>query len=105
MPLARVPRSLYFAVVPLLILTSLPASPRGQSQANDQLPQSEAPFHLKVASNLVVVRVRVRDAQGKPVEGLQRADFHLFDRGKEQTIAQFEAEISAPEAPSPAAAV
>jgi VWFA-related protein len=55
---------------------------------------------LKVSSNLVVVRVVVRDAQGKPVNGLRKEDFKLFDSGKEQPIAQFEAE-SAVEPPSP----
>ena len=47
------------------------------------------PFGLKVGSNLVVVRVVVRDAQGKPVENLRKEDFQLFDNGKEQAIAQF----------------
>src|ERR1017187_6946169 len=85
----------------LVFLGSLGA----QSQTNDKTPagtQDQAPFQLKVASNLVVVRVVVRDGQGKPVEGLQKEDFRLFDRGKEQAIAQFEAEVSAPETPTPA---
>ena len=55
---------------------------------------------LKVNSNLVVVRVVVRDAQGKPVKGLGKEDFKLFDSGKEQPIAQFEVE-AAVEPPSP----
>ncbi len=55
---------------------------------------------LKVTTNLVVVRVVVRDAQGKPVKGLRKEDFKLFDSGKEQPIAQFETE-SAVEPPSP----
>ncbi len=66
-------------------------------QTNDKNPaetKAQAPFQLRVASNLVVVRVVVRDAQGKPVEGLKEEDFKLFDRGKEQTIKQFEVETS-----------
>jgi VWFA-related protein len=47
-----------------------------------------------------VVRVVVRDTQGKPVKGLRKEDFKLFDSGKEQPIVQFEAE-SAVEPPSP----
>jgi len=47
-----------------------------------------------VATNLVVLRVVVRDTQGKPVEGLQRTDFKLFDQGQEQTITRFEAQSS-----------
>jgi len=69
-----------------------------QGQTNDKTPagtQNQTPFQIKVASNLVVVRVVVRDAQGVPVKGLTKEDFHLFDRGKEQTIAQFEIEASA----------
>lgn len=56
--------------------------------------QNQPPFQMQVTSNLVVVRVVVRDAQGKPVEGLKKEDFELFDRGKKQTITQFEEEVS-----------
>ena len=79
-----------------VLLRSLP----GLAQSNDRIktpaqqssPKSQSPFELKVRSNLVVVRVVVRDAQGKPVEGLKKEDFRLLDRGKEQSIAQFEEE-------------
>ena len=101
MPSFRIPDCRHLAIVLLAVLTSLSTSPRAQSQTSDQPLQNQTPFQLKVASNLVVVRVVVRDAQGKPVEGLQKEDFHLFDRGKEQSIAQFEAEVSAPQAPTP----
>ncbi len=93
---------LRFSAITLLMVLAAPRVPlRAQSQANDQPSQNQSPFQLNVASNLVVVRVVVRDAQGKPVEGLQKEDFHLFDRGKEQSIAQFEAEVSVPQAPTP----
>jgi VWFA-related protein len=104
MPRLRIADCRYFGIVLLTVLASLGVSPRSQSQTNDQAPQNQTPFQLKVASNLVVVRVVVRDAQGKPIEGLQKEDFRLYDRGKEQSIAQFEAEVSAPEVPTPAAA-
>lgn len=42
-----------------------------------------------------MVRVVVRDANGKPVGGLQKEDFTVLDRGKQQSISQFEAESSA----------
>jgi VWFA-related protein len=68
----------------------------GTLRAHGQTANSnEAPFHLKAASKLVVVRVVVRDAQGKPVAGLHKADFKLFDQDKEQSITQFEEETSA----------
>ncbi len=58
----------------------------------EQKAENQARFELRARSNLVVVRVVVRDAQGKPVAGLQKDDFHLFDKGKEQVIKQFEVE-------------
>jgi VWFA-related protein len=68
-----------------------------QGPAQDQSSTgNQAPFHLKVESNLVVMRVVVRDAHGRPVEGLKREDFKIFDRGKEQSITQFEESSSAP---------
>jgi VWFA-related protein len=70
-----------------------------QAQANDKTPttaaQNPTPLSLKATSNLVIVRVVVRDENGKPVENLKKEDFHLFDRGKEQTITQFDVETSA----------
>jgi len=59
---------------------------------NGAPPANQSSNPLKVESNLVVVRVVVRDAQGVPVKGLKKEDFKLFDRGKEQSIAQFEEE-------------
>src|ERR1700722_9933642 len=82
-----------------LLATSIPAS----GQANASSTENQAPFQLKITSNLVVVRVVVRDAQNKPVENLKKEDFKLFDRGKEQFIAQFAAETPASQpASSPA---
>ena len=57
--------------------------------------QNQNQFQLKVRSNLVVVRVVVRDGQGKPIGDLQKEDFKVFDKGKEQSISQFEVEASA----------
>jgi hypothetical protein len=46
------------------------------AQASDQVVASstgdQTPYHLKVTSNLVVVRVVVRDGQNKPVKNLQK---------------------------------
>ena len=80
-----------------LVFPFKPASAQVQTNATaSNLPATR----LKVTSNLVVVRVVVRDAQGKPVKGLRKEDFKLFDSGKEQPIAQFEVE-DAFEPPSP----
>jgi VWFA-related protein len=73
------------------------------AQSSDKAPAppvSQPPFQLKVNSSLVVVRVVVRDADGKPVEGLQKEDFKILDQGKEQSISHFEVETSVPPAPA-----
>jgi VWFA-related protein len=70
--------------------------PCAAQQTSDTKPaEDQAPARLKVATNTVLVRVVVRDAQGKPVEGLQKGDFKIFDQGKEQAITQFEMETPA----------
>ncbi|MGP0017334.1 MAG: VWA domain-containing protein [Candidatus Sulfotelmatobacter sp.] len=58
-----------------------------------QTAADQPPLKLRVESNLVVVRVVVRDAQGHPVENLRKEDFRLFDNGKEQAITQFGVEV------------
>ena len=81
-------------------LVALVAFPCGSAEINGQTSDAPAqsqnppPFRLEATANLVVVRVAVRDAQGKPVENLKKEDFKLFDRGKKQTIAQFDVETS-----------
>ena len=96
----RIRRASSVAIAATLLAAFLfPVKPaRAQVQTNTTASNLPA-TRLKVASNLVVVRVVVRDAQGKPVKGLQKEDFKLFDSGKEQPIAQFEVE-SAVEPPS-----
>ena len=97
LPVLSFPR-LAVATCSLALFAFLCVWLEAQSRANEKTPAEtpdQAVFRLKVASNLVVVRVVVRDAQGKPVGELKKEDFHLFDRGKEQTITQFELESSA----------
>ena len=74
-----------------------------QCQTTDKpAATDQSSLQLKVESNLVVVRVVVRDAQGHPVVGLNKEDFKLLDRGKEQPIGQFEEELQ-PENPASSA--
>jgi VWFA-related protein len=47
---------------------------------------------IRVDSNLVLVPVSVTDARNRPVTGLHRDDFRLFDGHTEQTVAHFAAE-------------
>ena len=96
----RLAPSLAIAATLLAAFVFPERSARAQAPTNttvSNLPTTQ----LKVTSNLVVVRVVVRDAQGKPVNGLRKEDFKLFDSGKEQPIAQFEAEpaVEPPSAP------
>ncbi len=101
-------RRFSMATAPVAIFAFLFGS-AARSQKNDNATpasgaQNEAPFQLKATSSLVVVRVVVRDAQGKPVENLKQKDFRLFDRGKEQSIEQFDVENSPAPSPSSTAA-
>jgi VWFA-related protein len=82
---SRIPGSKYFVIPAALLgaMTLLCGPPESQGQTNDK---------LRVTSNLVVVPVVVRDAQGKSVEGLRKEDFKLFDQGEERSITQFEVE-------------
>jgi VWFA-related protein len=108
MSICRISGSRYLGFAGLLaILAFSLGTPRALSQADDHAPatgaKNAAPFQLKTTSSLVVVRVVVRNAQGMPVENLTKEDFKLFDRGKEQSIEQFEVETAvAPSASSAA---
>src|SRR5580704_11548493 len=105
--IAGLPRGLSSLLsIVLAVLAFLVGSPSTSAQTNNQTApsptQNQSSFQLKAQSNLVVVRVVVRDPQGKPVEGLRKEDFKLFDRGKEQSISQFEVESAAALPPSTA---
>ncbi len=101
--------SAYWCVACLALLTSACGGLQAQNPPDQSTPaatQDQNPVKFRVKSNLVVVRVVVRDARGKPVEGLKKEDFKLFDQGKEQSIAQFEAvETTASVSGSPASPV
>ncbi len=63
-----------------------PTEPANEVGTND----TSITFQSKV--NLVLVPVVVRDKNGKPVDGLTKEDFNLFDKGKAQTISRFSVE-------------
>jgi VWFA-related protein len=63
------------------------------TQSKEAAPQSSGPA-IRTASNLVVVDVVVSD-DGKPVKGLERSAFHIFEDGREQSIKVFEQHNSA----------
>ena len=66
-----------------------PATDAPTSQSQKSEPESKTELSVqdtvstfKLRVNLVQVHVIVRDAAGKPVEGLRKEDFQLFDNGK-----------------------
>jgi len=63
-------------------------SPEKEIAAQDVQPS----VTFRVQRNMVVVRVIVRDANGRPVPTLRKEDFRLFDNGKAQPIDQFSVE-------------
>src|SRR5215472_15110331 len=50
-------------------------------------------FHTR--SDLVLVRVVVRDREGRAIGNLHKEDFQLSDKGKPQIISRFSAERTA----------
>jgi VWFA-related protein len=53
---------------------------------------SETTSVIRSQTNLILVRVVVRDAKGDSVGGLTRQDFKVFDNRKEQAVSYFSAE-------------
>jgi VWFA-related protein len=66
-----------------------PAAATGQ---NEEVSSHDTPTTFKVRVNLVLVRVVVRDAQGKVVSNLKKEDFRLYDNRKLQNISSFSIE-------------
>jgi VWFA-related protein len=69
-------------------------------------PGGQPNLTIRSTTTLVQVNVVARDAQGRPVEDLGRADFEILDNGKPQSIAVFTSERFAQgeAAPAPAGA-
>lgn len=99
------------AAFAVILLAVLPTNSSAAAQESKLAAQSgetattETPFKIHAERNLVVVRVVVRDRNGKAVTGLHKEDFRLLDNGKPQTIAEFSVESAgakpAPAAPAP----
>jgi VWFA-related protein len=63
-----------------------------ETKETAEIDTHDQPATFRVNVKLVVVRVVVRDAQGRAVGTLHKEDFQIFDRGKPQVISQFEVE-------------
>ena len=69
------------------------SAPQSESKQNSaELTSRDEPATFKVNVKLVLVRVVVRDADGRAVGNLRQEDFQVFDKGKPQVISQFEVE-------------
>ena len=90
------------ALICLLLLTaafgqnpSLPPalnitqSPQPTNTPNAEISSHEEISTFKVKVNVVLVRVVVRDSQGRTVGNLKKEDFQLFDNRREQVITNF----------------
>src|SRR6266849_5237861 len=59
---------------------------------NEEVSSRDTPTTFKVRVNLVLVRVVVRDQQGRIASNLKKEDFQLYDNRKLQTISSFTVE-------------
>jgi len=73
------------------ILTALALPAQGPIQPREKRPakQEAAPANIRVETNLVLVPVSVNDPLNRPVTGLEKENFRVFDDGVEQPITQF----------------
>jgi VWFA-related protein len=89
----------FFVAALTLACVLIPSSARPNDQETETPEvtsnESEPSFKLQVERNLVLVRVVIRDANGRPVGGLQKENFSLTDNGKPQTLSHFAVEIPA----------
>ena len=84
--------------------TKQPAAKTANAQApadNSELVSQDTAATFKVHVNLVLVRVVVRDNQGKVVSNLRKEDFQLFDNRKPQVITSFSTETPESQALKP----
>src|SRR5208282_4764993 len=71
-------------------------APKPDAKAtNDEIISHDSPATFKVRVNLVLVRVVVRDNNGKVVPNLKKEDFQLADNRKPQVISSFSVETPA----------
>jgi len=114
----RLPRNVWFVFLGGLLLSAALATSRAQEPtANPQTPSTapagseqkshneeivshDSPATFQVRVNLVLVRVVVRDGNGKVVSNLKKEDFQLTDERKPQVISSFSVETPASRVPA-----
>src|SRR5437016_8643882 len=93
----------YLSLSGIRLFTQTPAPPtppqaalaKTEAQAasqNEEVSSHDTPTTFKVRLNLVLVRVVVRDSQGKVVSNLKKEDFQLYDNRRLQSISSFSIE-------------
>lgn len=71
-----------------------PGAPAAADSTQSEISARSTDFSIKVRVNLVLVRLVVRQADGKFVSGLKQEDFQVFDNGKRQKISSFSVETA-----------
>jgi len=79
------------AVVALQGQSQGPLSPRTKTPAKDDTRKTPTP-DLRIETNLVLIPVSVSDPLNRPVTGLERENFRVFDDRAEQKITAFSME-------------
>ena len=83
--------------------TQTTATTQGGAAKNagrEEIVSHDTPATFQVRVNLVLVRVVVRDADGKAITNLTKEDFRLADERKPQTISSFSVETPASHVPT-----
>ena len=83
--LSKTSYSLFVAA--LLVLAATPLWAQDPNAADAQIPRTAT---LTVNARLVVLDVVVTDKDGKPVDGLTRKDFEVYEDNKLQSVRSFE---------------
>ncbi len=69
-----------------------PIEPRLRPAPSSKQPDDKPRVNLRTDATLVLVPVQVTDKRNRPVTGLDREEFKIFDDGVEQKIASFSKE-------------
>jgi VWFA-related protein len=76
--------------------TVAPAAAPEESANTAEITSRDEPMTFRTETNLVLVPVVVRDAEGHAVGNLRKEDFQFTDKGKRRDIARFASQKSGP---------